>query len=256
MIDAHIHLDHYPKQDIPLLIDVWRETGIEGVVAVSTNLSSCYETLDLACRFPDFVYPCLGWHPEQPLPNDHELDELIQLIRMENHRIAGIGEIGLPHYSLEKLGYPSLEPYLELVTMFLREANDHRLPVALHAVHDKAAIVIDLLQREQVTKAHFHWLKADSATLQAIIQSGYMVSVTPEVCYRKRDEILAAQVPLGQLLLETDGPWPFAGPFQGKQTTPVFLQDSAIKIAELKEIPLSAAKKYVTRNARMFYNKE
>lgn len=253
MIDAHLHLDKYRKDKVADLINEWQDHSISGVIAVSTNLQSCYETLEWQVQFPDFVYPCIGWHPEQRLPCDKELLELIQLIHSEKDRIVGIGEIGLPHYSLGEHDSPPLEPYIEVLSVLLREAKAVNLPVALHAVHDKAAKVFELLQCETVRKAHFHWLKADNGTLEAIIEAEYVVSVTPEVCYRQRDQVLASRVPLDLLMLETDGPWPFSGPFQGIETTPMFLEKTARKIANLKDISIEKAKKQIRVNTQNFY---
>ncbi|PWA12866.1 TatD family deoxyribonuclease [Pueribacillus theae] len=253
MIDAHIHLDQYPTEQIADQIKRWKEGGINGVVAVSTDLHSCYHTLSLAERFPDFVYPCLGWHPEQRLPTDKELNELIQLIRTEKHRINGVGEIGLPHYSLKQLGNPPLEPYIELFTILTCEAKAQELPVAVHAVHNKAPLALAVLKEEKMTKAHFHWLKAEAEVLKEIIHEGYFISVTPEVCYRERDKRLVQSTPMGQLLLETDGPWPFSGPFSGKSTTPLFLFDSLEKVAAIKGKSIVEAKFQLRQNIEKLY---
>jgi len=56
----------------------------------------------------------------------------------------------------------------------------------------------------------------DQQTLQNIFDSGYYVSLTPEVCYREWDQRLAKLALIEQLLIETDDPWPFSGPFEGK----------------------------------------
>lgn len=253
MYDAHIHLDQYDLAQLPALIEKWQEYGLKGLIAVSTNLQSCYDTLNLSERFPNFVYPCLGWHPEQRLPSHSELTELVQLIRSEKHRIVGVGEIGLPHYFLAELDHPELEPYVELLTVLVREAVAERLPVALHTVYDKARVAYDLLQKENVTKAHFHWLKATEEVQQKISEAGYFVSVTPEVCYKERDTQLVNNVPLTQLLVETDGPWAFEGPFTGKETTPLFLRTSIKKLARLQTMSPREVNAQLNENLRTLY---
>jgi TatD DNase family protein len=255
VIDAHIHLDQYPPHQIEEQISKWQVNGIEGVVAVSTNLKSSYDILSLKASFPHFIYPCLGWHPEQPLPTDKELNELIQLIRLEKDQINGIGEIGIPHYSLEQLGNPPLEPYIELFELFTKEAAALSLPVNIHAVHDKALLALEILKKEKLAKVHFHWLKAESTVLQELIKQGYLISITPEICYRKRDEQLALNTPLEQLLLETDGPWPFSGPFSGKLTSPLFLFSSMRKLSTLKERPISQIRSQLRKNFERLYLK-
>lgn len=234
MIDVHIHLDQYPREQLSELLNDWQSKGIQGVIAVATDLRSSYDTLELSESFPHAVFPCIGWHPEQRVPTEQEKLELLQLIKMEKERIVGIGEIGLPYYALHQLDYPPLEPYVELFTSLVQEANRHDLPVNIHAVYEKAEIAFNILRAENVKKAHFHWLKAEDNVSTNIMQAGYYLSFTPEVCYRKRDESLIKNIPLAQLLLETDGPWPFAGPFADRQTTPLFLNESVQSIAKVK----------------------
>lgn len=253
MIDVHIHLDQYPREQLPDLINDWQSKGIKGVVAVATDLRSSYDTLELSESFPHVVFPCIGWHPEQRVPTEQEKLELLQLIKMEKERIVGIGEIGLPYYALQQLGEPPLEPYVELFTSLVQAAKKHDLPANIHAVYEKAEIAFNILQAESVKKAHFHWLKADDIVSTNIMQAGYYLSFTPEVCYRKRDEPLIKNIPLEQLLLETDGPWAFVGPFVDRQTTPLFLYESLESIAKIKGYRPEEIREKLRINACKFY---
>ncbi|RSL34026.1 TatD family deoxyribonuclease [Salibacterium salarium] len=222
MIDAHIHLEKY--DNLAERIEKWQAAGIEKVVAVSNDLASSYRTLELKTQYPDFILAGCGFHPEMPLPTHADFQEWLRLVKSERERIACIGEIGLPHYEIENLP-ASLQTYQEFLVDCVKTAEEHHLPVALHAVHDKAKIVYEILKKETPSlSAHFHWLKAPADVTRNITASGYFVSVTPEVCYRERDQQLAAMIPENQLLLETDGPWPFQGPFTGHETTPLFIE--------------------------------
>jgi TatD DNase family protein len=256
MIDAHLHLEQYPDDEIDRLIDTWRTGGIEGVVAVSTGLHSAHRTLDLQQRHPDFVRAAIGAHPEQPVPPEIELQELLLLIETEKSRLCAIGEVGLPHYALADLGTTALDGHRELLGMFAELAGKHGLPLVLHAVHDKAALALDILQSHGVTRAHFHWLKASPTDLQKIVEAGYFVSVTPDVCHRERDQQLARHVPLPQLLLETDGPWPHEGPFfAGRRTTPLFLHEMVGTVAQLKSISKDELTRQLSENIEVCYGK-
>ena len=72
----------------------------------------------------------------------------------------------------------------------------------------------DALKRPGVERAVFHWHKAPLDVTRAIVDAGYLVSVTPEVVYRERDRELVEAVPLDSLLVESDGPWPYGGEFE------------------------------------------
>lgn len=253
MFDAHLHLDEYAGETMDRLIHEWREAGIKGVVAVSKDLDSSYRTLELKQQYPDFIYAAVGHHPEQPLPNESDANELLALMKCEREHIAAIGEVGLPYYKLDDLGIGAQEKYRRLLASFIARANQLDLPLALHAVHDKTQLVLNMLLENKIERAHFHWLKADAETLQNVFDSGYFVSLTPEVCYRARDQKLAELVPIEQLLIETDGPWPFLGPFEGKPTTPLFLKNVMRKIAEIRNTAEAKITEQTIKNTKKAY---
>ncbi|WP_191562366.1 TatD family hydrolase [Metabacillus idriensis] len=255
MIDSHLHLDQYDRIDEK--IDRWRQTGITGVVAVSTDLESSYRILSIKQRYPDFIYAAIGHHPEKRLPSAFELQELSKLIKLERNLLSAIGEIGLPHYEKEKLSiHHHEEEFYDILESFLLLGNELDLPVVLHAVHDEAEKALALLKGHDVKKAHFHWLKAKKATVLEIVKRNYAISVTPEICYRERDQELAKQIPLEQLLIETDGPWPYSGEFAGIETSPVFLEEICHCLANILHIPIIEIKEKTVRNSQMFYQRQ
>ncbi|RXT04108.1 TatD family hydrolase [Ammoniphilus sp. CFH 90114] len=249
--DAHIHLDQYDTDRLESSIESWRSHGVRGVLAVSTDLKSSYTTLELKAKYPDFVYAAVGYHPELALPKEQELYEFAALVEKERRNISAIGEVGLPHYQFYGIKeQPSLAPYVEILRYFSQLAVQHQLPILLHAVHDKAELALRIIQAQQVKLAHFHWLKAPPQVTRLIVEAGYYISVTPEVCYRPRDQELLNQIPLSQLLLETDGPWKYDPPFHNLATTPLLLQDVANKVSDLYQRPLEDVLEACWRNAQ------
>jgi TatD DNase family protein len=67
---------------------------------------------------------------------------------------------------------------------------------------------------------------------------GYLVSVTPEVVYRERDRGLVETVPLESLLVESDGPWPYTGEFEGLTSGPWVCARVAEEVAKIKRLPI------------------
>jgi TatD DNase family protein len=254
MIDAHIHLDQYKRDVVKNAISIWQEHEIDGVVAVATNLSSSYEILKLKQEFPHFVRAAIGHHPEAPPPTKQELEELVALIKSEKHMLSGIGEIGLPTYQKnELLEQYSADEFDYVLEAFLQVANEVNLPVALHAVHKESEIALSFLKKHGIQKAHFHWLKAPSEVINEIISLGYYVSVTPEVCYRKRDIEMVKQIPIGQLLIETDGPWQHSGLFAKRQTSPLFLKEICSCLSNVLTIPIKELTKQIDNNTNKLY---
>jgi TatD DNase family protein len=70
------------------------------------------------------------------------------------------------------------------------------------------------------------------------VDKGYFVSVGPEVVYRERDRELVETVPLSSLVVESDGPWPYHGEFEGMASGPWLCGRVAEEVAKLKHLPI------------------
>jgi TatD DNase family protein len=254
LIDTHIHLTSPRYTDLPGFVARAQDAGIAGVVAAAVDEASSYQILSMCDAFPAFVHGGLGVHPERPVSDD-EVERVLALIRQEHPRLAAIAEVGLPWYTIrERPDRDTLiaagEPRLQ---RFLQVARELDLAVVLHAPHDTAAHALALLRAECIERAVFHWHKASPAVTCAIVEHGYYISVTPETCYRDRDRELVAAVPLSSLVIETDGPWPYGGEFEGRPTEPTFLGRVVQEIATIKGVTTDEVAEIVTENAvRLF----
>ncbi|MGG3799045.1 TatD family hydrolase [Metabacillus fastidiosus] len=230
IIDAHIHLEQYDEKDI---VNIVSDSSVDALIAVSWDLDSCKRTKKLAQQFIK-VKPAYGYHPEQCVPTDKEIAELLSWMDHHQREMIAVGEVGLPYYLRRKEDI-SLEPYIELLEQFIIRAKKWDKPIVLHAVYEDASVVCSLLEQHSIEKAHFHWFKGDKKTVERMIRNGYYISVTPDVLYKMGIQKLVCQYPLDLLMAETDGPWSFEGPFSGRQTTPQMIHFSIEKIAELKK---------------------
>jgi len=247
LIDAHIHLDQYKENDIPSLLE-----EAEHVIAVSMNLPSCEKTLELSKAYAN-VKAAFGFHPEQPLLSDAEEDALFEWIRQHAHDMVAIGEVGLPYYLRQEKAIDD-HSYEALLERFIVLAKVLNKPIVLHAVYEDAAIVCDLLEKHHVTKAHFHWFKGDDEVVKRMIHNGYFISVTPDCTYETEIQNLIKKYPIELMMVETDGPWTFEGPFDNKRTSPWMMDHSIEVIASIKGLTIEEAARIITRNTTIFYN--
>ncbi|KQX66968.1 TatD family hydrolase [Paenibacillus sp. Root444D2] len=256
-IDAHIHLDMYTESAARTLLTELAECRIEALIAVSRHLDSCKATEQLLLQAPEQVFPAYGYHPEQDLPTENQLNDLNKWICEHSSRMIAVGEIGLPYYmrlEAEAQGRVfDLAPYIALLESFLKLAVELDKPVVLHAVYEDADIVCDLLEKHGMKKAHFHWFKGSHSTVERMIQAGYFISITPDVLYEEEIRTLVRNYPITLLMVETDGPWPFEGPFEGQQTHPRMVHAVIEQIALLKGLPVEEAAHTLLNNTKQFY---
>ncbi|PKG23225.1 TatD family hydrolase [Niallia nealsonii] len=251
IIDAHIHLNQYKESTIKKIQD---EKSIEGVISVSMDQPSCIRNFQLANCY-SFVHAAFGFHPEQPLPKEKELADLIIWIKKHQQHMTAIGEVGLPHYVRKKdpTAFP-LEPYIEVLEQFILLAKEFSKPICLHSIYEEAPIVLGLLEKHNYMHAHFHWFKGDEQTIDHLIVNGCFVSITPDLLYEKEIQKLAAKFPLEQLMVETDGPWPFEGPFSQKKTVPYMMHDTVHQIANIKKIQVETVYDCLLSNTKKFFS--
>jgi len=253
IIDAHIHLDRYPKKEQQNLLNDLEKDNIKGLLAVSTNLTSSKNNRMLAENYKQ-VYPAFGYHPEQEMPTGAEIDKLFQFLNRYKNEMTAIGETGLPYYRRQTNPDIPLEPYIELLERFILKAKQWHKPVVLHAIYEDAPIALDLLEKHSVTQAHFHWFKGSPSIIERMIANRYVVSITPDLFYKERTRQLVAMYPLSLLMVETDGPWPFEGPFKHEQTHPRMIHSTIQKIAEIKKVDIQTTYNIIYQNTLEFYN--
>ncbi|WP_284037935.1 TatD family hydrolase [Neobacillus sp. 114] len=253
LIDAHLHLDKYKNKEIYSIL-----TGsdwLEAVVAVSFDLKSCKRSLQLSSKYQK-VKPAFGFHPEQGLPSEVDFSSLIDWMTLHRAEMIAVGEVGLPYYlrQEQRVSRAQYGQYIELLETFMKLAKEWNKPIVLHAVYDDAPIVCDLLEKHSVEKAHFHWFKGDDKTIVRMIENGYFISVTPEIVYKEKIQKIAQIYPLAQMMVETDGPWPFEGPFSGKITQPAMIKESISMLAKIKKLTETEASERVLENTKEFYS--
>lgn len=240
IIDSHCHLYDPAFTDLAETLSTSLTHDVWGVVAVGCDTATNARTLAAAAAAPRSVWACLGFHPDWHQLTDADLERVEQQLAEHHQRIVAVGEVGLPWYSLEDAGDRAgvMARGRDRLDRLVRLAARYDLAVALHAPHGAAADAFEILRRHGIERAVFHWHKAPPAVTAAIVEAGYLVSVTPEVVYRERDRALVEQVPLGSLLVETDAPWRFGGEFEGLPSGPWLAARVAEEIAKIKRLPV------------------
>ncbi|MED5016233.1 TatD family hydrolase [Paenibacillus chibensis] len=257
LIDAHIHLDSYEEAQRLEILSSLQEAGVESLIAVSMHLESARTNLQLKHLYPSMVYPAFGFHPEQPLPEKDAIDQLFAWMKQHVRDMVAVGEVGLPYYTrteTEEAGQAfDSRPYEELLERFIAFAREEDKPIVLHAVYEDADTACRLLAHYGVERAHFHWFKGSPDTVRHMANQGYHISFTPDIVYEQEIQELAAAYPAHLVMSETDGSWPFEGPFAGQMTHPRMTAEVALAWSRIQGCSLPEARRMMYDNAKRFY---
>ena len=240
VIDSHCHLHDPAFKDVADMLHVSLTYDVWGVIAVGCDAETNARTLEVAAQAKKTVWACLGFHPDWEHLTDADLEAVEGQVSEQHARIVGLGEVGLPWYSLEGRADAAerMTRGRARLDRLLRLASRYDLPVALHAPHGASVAALEALKRHRIERAVFHWHKASADTTRAIIDAGYFVSVGPEVVYRERDRELVEMVPLDSLLIESDGPWAYGGEFKGMDSGPWLASRVAEEVAKIRREPI------------------
>jgi len=254
LVDAHIHLsDSKYDQKIDEIIEDSKQSNVVALVSNSMNLQSSRLSLQLAEEYSSIVYAALGVHPwnvRRLSPN--EVKETIDLILhhdTQGGKVVAVGEVGLDfQYSNERLRNLQLEVFHEM----LSAAEKQSLPVIIHS-RGTTSRIFKLLPSYGVKKILLHWFSQPVKLLSQIIDRGYYISEGLPCVYSSHTQNIIRQVPLTNLLTETDGPVSFRGPFEGKMTTPAFLSQVIKTVAQIKKIEKIEVADQILQNFTNFF---
>ncbi|WP_409253271.1 TatD family hydrolase [Bacillus sp. SCS-153A] len=252
IIDSHIHLDMYQPSEQKRILSDCRENNVLAMVSVSFHLKSCYENLRLS-RMDGKIKPAYGYHPEQQVPSCEEVQDILSFIRQHKDTMTAIGEVGLPYYLRQEHPQLNLAPYEEILELSISEAAELDKPIILHAIYEDADSAISMLERASVRKAHFHWFKGSPKTMERMKDNGYYLSVTPDILYEEEIMSIADAYPLHRILVETDGPWRFEGPFTERMTQPGMIHEMVRKLAQIKGESVEDVYKVLLDNTKLLY---
>ncbi|MCC4771988.1 YchF/TatD family DNA exonuclease [Methanosarcina sp. DH2] len=243
IIDSHCHLD-FPKfnPDREETILRARKAGVIGMVNSGISLKGNRISLELAEKNED-IHAVLGLSPDIGREgSDKDIDAIIAQIEANAGNAVGIGEAGLDFQDCKTneeraRQTASFKKVVEL-------AKNIEKPLVVHARLAEAE-VLKLVRG--VDTVIYHCYSGPVETMREIVDAGYYISLATLVCFSKHHQTLAAEVPLENLLLETDSP--FLSPRKGRNE-PAFIVDSIPVIAQLKEMEPAEIAKFATENAR------
>jgi len=254
LVDSHCHLDRldfsYFQKDLSQLLEFARTEGVIHFLCVCIDLENFPAVLAIAERFAE-VSASVGVHPTEQI--DTEATALIALA--QHPKVVAIGETGLDYYR-----EPSKQAEQQArFRQHIRAAIAVKKPLIVHT-RDARADTITILKEEGAQKVGgvLHCFTEDITMATAAIDMGFYISFSGILTFKNAKEIqvIAQQLPLERILIETDAPYLAPVPFRGQSNQPAYVRYVAEKLAELHQLPFEKIAEQTTANFfRLFHNK-
>jgi TatD DNase family protein len=253
LIDSHAHLDSTDyMEDMHSVVEHARDFALVSIVTIGIAPADWAPTRAIAEKY-EMVYPAIGIHPNSAnQTNDATMADLEGLCRStEGKRIVGLGETGLDFYR----EYASHDDQRASFRRHLELARTLDLPVIIHD-RDAHEEVLQILREDgKGTYGVMHSFSGDLAMARECIGMNYMISMSGPVSFRKAVDkhLIAREMPLEWLLVETDCPYLTPEPFRGRRNEPAYVAYTARAIAELRGTSLDIVAQATSANAcRLF----
>ena len=246
MIDSHAHITSENYEKIDEIVKEIKNNGVIAVLNAADRIDTSYEVLELSKKYNNFLFPCIGIHPESVEEID-KIGELENLIK--NNKIYAIGEIGLDYYYTKE----NKDKQIELFNKQLDLAEKYDLPIVVHT-RESIQDVYDVLKKRKL-KGVIHCFNGSYEMAKLFIKLGYKLGIGGVLTFKNSKLYeLIEKIDLENILIETDSPYLSPEPFRGKKNIPSNVYYVAKKIAEIKEITVEKVIEITSKNSVQIFD--
>ena len=230
-IDTHTHIDGEEfKDDLDEVVARAKEAGAIQLLCPGINYDSI-ATMKAVCeRFPDFIRPMIGLHPEDVKEDYKEvLDKMHLEIRNDNY--IAIGEVGLDYYWSREFEKEQLDAFEQQVQWSI----ETQLPLMIHCRKAQNEMVKIIRRYEkELPGGVFHCFTGNQHEATELLQfEKFVLGIGGVSTFKKSHlaEDLAAVVPMDRIVLETDAPYMAPAPYRGERNESSFIPFIIEKLA-------------------------
>jgi TatD DNase family protein len=234
IVDTHTHIfvDEFDN-DIDNIIKRANAVGIEKFVLPNIDKNSIERLQKTVAEYPDKMLPLMGLHPTSVTENYKE-ELLVIKNELDNGTYYGIGEIGIDLYWDQKY----IKQQKEVFKTQLQWAKQKKLPVSIH-IRNAFDEVFEIVEQEKNPDLFgiFHCFTGTLEQAKHAVDLGFYLGIGGVVTFKngKIDKFLN-EIPLQNIVVETDAPWLSPTPYRGKRNEPAYIELIIKKLVDIYQI--------------------
>jgi TatD DNase family protein len=247
-IDTHTHL--YSSQFDEDRIEVIERAinlGVEKLLLPNIDRDSVDKMFALQQRFPKNCYPMIGLHPCSV--GENWKDELLFLKgHLDSTKCIAVGEIGIDLYWDKTYQKEQEYAFIEQVNW----AKSLNLPIVIHARDSFPQIfsLLDEVNDDQLRGVFHCFTGTEEDVLKIRSYGGFMFGIGGVLTFKKSGlDVVVKQIPLNEIILETDSPYLAPTPHRGKRNESGYLPLIADKLSDIFEVSEKEIARITTDNA-------
>lgn len=246
--DTHTHL--YSQEfdsDFEQTIKRALDSGVQHMILPSIDSTFTQSMYCAQEKFPEHLHLMIGLHPCH-VKAENYLEELSFIEQqLKAKKFVAIGEIGLDLY----WDASTLEIQKEAFVKQIQLAKKHQLPINIHC-RDAFHELFEVLEAEKSSDLFgvLHCFTGNLEQAQKAISYQLKLGIGGVVTFKNgKIDTFLNQIPLENIVLETDAPYLAPSPYRGKRNESSYLPLVAQKLAEVYNVSLEEIAKTTSKNA-------
>jgi TatD DNase family protein len=251
LTDTHTHL--YSEQfneDRTAMIQRAIDKGVSRFFIPAIDSSYTEAMLQLEKDFPESVFLMMGLHPTSIKENYKE--ELAMVKEwLQKRNFYAIGEIGIDLY----WDTTFLQQQQEAFKTQIEWAKEKELPIVIHC-RDAFDEIFEILEEVQDEKLRgiFHCFTGTLAQAQRAISYNMKLGIGGVVTFKNGNiNKFLHEIPLGQIVLETDAPYLAPTPYRGKRNESSYLINVLDKLVDIYNLTPEKIAAITTQNSKEIF---
>lgn|SRR5690606_19727556 len=251
LIDTHAHI--YSEDFLHDVEDVLQrayDNDVKKIILPNIDSGSVKRMLDLTDNFPHLCFPLMGIHPTSVAADYREELEAVEYW-LGKRKFYGIGEIGIDLY-WDRSFYNEQE---DAFRYQLKLAKSNQLPVVIH-VRESFEETFAIVKEEQDgnLKGIFHCFSGNEDEAQKVVDLGFLLGIGGVVTFNNSNlKDALKNIPVHNLVLETDSPYLTPVPKRGKRNESAYLVYVAQTIAKIYDLSVNEIAEITSENARRLF---
>ena len=247
LIDTHTHLySETFDEDRDAMIQRALACGVTDFFIPAIDSTYTERMFALEKKYPNHMHLMTGVHPTHVKENyKEELNHVASLLKKRS--FCALGEIGIDLYWDKTF----LKEQQEAFDLQIQWAKEHKLPFVIHCrdAFDEVFEVLDGHDSKDL-RGIFHCFTGTLDQAKQALSYNLKLGIGGVVTFKngKIDQFLN-QIPLSEIVLETDAPYLAPVPFRGKRNESSYIQEVASKVAEVYNLPFAEIAAVTSKNA-------
>ncbi len=203
-------------------------------------------------KYPDNVFLMMGLHPTSVKENYKEELDFIEK-QFQKRSFCAVGEIGIDLF----WDTTTLAIQQDAFRKQIHLAKRYKLPIVIHC-RDAFNEIFKILKEEKAPELFgiFHCFTGTFEQAKKAISYNMKLGIGGVVTFKngKIDQFLN-QIPIKNIVLETDSPYLSPVPFRGKRNESSFIVHIAKKVSEIYDISIEEVAAITTQNSKDLFLK-